>query len=90
MDFVENYIEYIQQCATCKAIEISENTGRFCDFEDFRQEIILWIVRRAGSYNPKRGRPSTYISMTSATAKKRIMRKMNRGKNRMIKDAIPL
>lgn len=90
MDFAEKYIGYILQCATCKAIEIAENTGRFGDIEDFKQEIILWIVRRSEAYNPQRGRPSTYISLTSATAKKRIMRKLNRAKNRMIRDAIPL
>jgi len=35
-------------------------------------------------------KPSTFISMTAATAKKRILRRLRRAKNRIIADAVPL
>ena len=90
MDFITKHMTYVIQCANCRAIEIAEITGRFGETEDFRQEILMWLIRRAGSYNSERGKPTTFISMTAATAKKRILRRLRRAKNRIITDAIPL
>ena len=90
MDFVTRHLEYIQQCANCRAIEIAETAGRFADVEDYRQEILVWIVRRQHLFNARRGKPTTFIAMTAETAKKRILRRLRRGKNRIINDAIPL
>ena len=90
MDFISRHITYAKQCANCRAIEIAEITGRYADTEDFKQEFLMWLVRRAHSYNSQRGKPTTFISMTAATAKKRILRRLRRAKNRIIADAIPL
>jgi DNA-directed RNA polymerase specialized sigma24 family protein len=90
MDFVTKHLTYIIQSANCRAIEIAEITGRHGDVEDFRQEILVYLVRRAPTYNPDRGKPTTFISMITTTAKKRMLRRMRRAKNRIITDAIPL
>ncbi len=90
MDFITRHMTYVMQCANCRAIEIAETTGRFGDVEDFRQEILMYLVRLAPAYNPGRGKPSTFISMMAVTAKKRILRRLRRTKNRIITDAIPL
>ena len=90
MDFIEENMDYILQCAKCRAIEIGETTGLFGDVEDYTQEIIVWIIRRAPSFDPRRGKPSTFISMIAGTAKRRILRRLRRSKNRMIRDAVPL
>lgn len=90
MDFIEKHLKYAEQCAFCRAIEIAEITGRFSEIEDFKQDILVWLLRRAKSYDPTRGKPLTFISMTAATAKKRILRRLRRAKNRIFTDAIPL
>ncbi|MBQ9502850.1 MAG: hypothetical protein IJU70_11885 [Lentisphaeria bacterium] len=90
MDFITKHMDYAMQCASCRAIEIAEITGRYRETEDFRQEILLLLIRRAPSYNPERGKPTTFISMIAVTAKKRILRRLHRTKNRIITDAIPL
>ena len=90
MEFIEKHLAYAEQCAFCRAIEIAEITGRFSEIEDFKQDILVWLLRRAKSYDPQRGKPSTFISMTAATAKKRILRRLRRAKNRIFDDAIPL
>ena len=90
MDFINKHLQYVEQCAFCRAIEIAEITGRFAEVEDFKQDILVWLLRREGSYDPRRGKPSTFISMTAATAKKRILRRLRRAKNRIIADAVPL
>lgn len=90
MDFLKNNWQYIEQSANCRALEIAEITRRFGDLDDFRQEIYLWVVRRAPDYNAKRGNATTFIAMTTATAKKRILRRLRRFKNRMIRDAVSI
>jgi len=90
MDFVEENMDYILQCAECRAVEIAEQTGLFRDVEDFKQEVVVLILRRAHSFDPRRGKPATFISMLAKTAQRRILRRLRRSKNRMIRDAVPL
>lgn len=90
MDFFKKNWDYIEQSVSCRAMEIAEITCRFGDIDDFRQEIYLWLVRRAPDYNAERGATTTFIAMTTATAKKRILRRLRRFKNRMIRDAVSI
>ena len=90
LDFLKQHWAYADQCANCRAIEIANITGRHSDIEDFKQEILVWIMRRAGSYNAQRGKPTTFIAMASSTAKKRILRRQNRQKHKVLFDAVPL
>ena len=90
MDFLTKHMAYAEQCAQCRAIEIAELTGRFGDVEDFKQEILVALVKAAPNYKASRGRPSTFISMAATSAKRKILRKLRRNKQRIITDAIPL
>ena len=90
MDFLTKHMAYAEQCAQCRAIEIAELTGRFGDVEDFKQEILVHLVKTAPKYKASRGRPSTFISMAATSAKRKILRKLRRNKSRIINDAIPL
>ena len=84
MLFVEQNFPYIKECAECRAREIAEILGNRSDIDDHIQDIYYWICKRAVSYDPKRGTPKTFIAMAAVTAKKRILRKYLRKKNRMI------
>ena len=90
MDILKQHWPYAERCAHFGAIEIADITGRHSDIEDFQQEILVWIMRRAGSYSAKRGKPTTFIAMASSTAKKRILRRLNRQKHKVLFDAVPL
>ncbi|MBE6380051.1 MAG: hypothetical protein E7047_03895 [Lentisphaerae bacterium] len=89
-DIIQRNWTYIERCACCNALQIARATGRYSDIEDFKQEIYLWIVKRASEYSSARAKETTYISMIVETGKRKILRRLRRYKNRMIYDATPI
>ena len=87
MGFFEKNFSYIKECAECRAREITNLLNTKDDFQDYVQDIYIWVMKRADKYDPQRSKPTTYIAMITQTAKKRIIRKCLRKKNRILSDA---
>lgn len=87
MSVVDDELTYAIQCAECRAIQIAKQTKQWQDVQDYKQDILLDIINHADSYNPAKAKPKTFIAMLSVTAMKRILRRLNNKKNRIIKNA---
>lgn len=51
---------------------------RRLDFEDLRQEAVLWIVRLHGGFDPRRASPSTWIYLMVRRARQALLETTNR------------
>ena len=86
MCFFEKHYEYINACATIRAWEIANSTGRH-DIEDYKQEMFLYLIRHIDAYRPERSCPHTFINLLMSSAKKIVLRSLARNKNRIISQA---
>ena len=75
---IEDNWAYIQATATAKAVEIAQCTGRMADVDDFRQDMLAYLVRRADRYDPRRARAKTFINMLLHYGKRDLLRRMYR------------
>lgn len=80
----------IKATATAKAVEIARHSGRMSDVEDFTQDVLCYLIERAGQYNSKRSQPKTFINMILTYAKKDLLRRMYRMKRRTIIKTVEL
>ena len=90
MKLLEDNWDYIKATATAKAVEIARHSGRMSDVEDFTQDVLCYLIERAGQYNPKRSQPKTFINMILTYAKKDLLRRMYRMKRRTITKTVEL
>lgn len=86
MSFFEKHYEYIEACAVARAWEIAYATGRY-DIDDYKQDMLVHLIKQVHRYNPERACPHTFINMLMTSAKRTILRKMGRNKNRIISQA---
>ena len=88
MEFFENNWQYIQSNAAAKAVEIATKTGRLADIEDFKQEILLFLVRRGYRFDQEKGQATTFIEVCMDSARKNIIRNIYRKRKRFIIDTV--
>lgn len=87
MGFVEQHWDYINQTASVHAIEIATLTRRWMYLEDYKQEMIIYLVKNANKYNAKKSKPATFINMVLHSSKSSIIRHHYRHKNQIIDGA---
>lgn len=86
MSFFEKCFTYIDACATARAWEIAYTTNRY-DIDDYKQDMFLYVAKGIDRFNPERSCPHTFINMLITSAKKNVLRSLNRQKNKIISDA---
>lgn len=84
----DEYFDYIDRCATIHAREIDVLTGRD-DWQDNRQELLLYVWRRCWRYDAKKSKAQTFISGLIRDKRHSILRHMQRKKITIIQKAIP-
>jgi RNA polymerase sigma factor (sigma-70 family) len=83
MDIIKDNWQYIQATAQSKAVEIAQHVKRIGDIEDFTQDLLLFLLKRAKRYRPDRGQPKTFINMILTFGQKDMIRRMFRNKRRV-------
>jgi len=86
-NIVEVHIDYIQCTAEIQAWRVVRRTGRTEDLRDFKQEILLQIIRSAPRYDNSRSRPKTFIAMVARQAATKIIARLMSRKEGIIRNA---
>ena len=84
----EETLKYAIRCASVRAAQISNITGRPGDRDDFRQQILLRIVKNFHLFDPKKGSIKTFLNIVAHSESKNILFNLKTWKNRIIRDAI--
>lgn len=81
-------LDYATQCATVQAFRIAHIAGRAGDWQDYRQQILLRIIRTLPRFDRKKGNIKTFLNIVAYSECRTILRNLRAGKNRIISDAI--
>lgn len=81
-------LDYATQCASVQAFRIARTIGRMGDYEDYRQQILLRIIKNYKYFDRKKGGIKTFLNVVAYSESRTILRNLRAGKNRIISDAI--
>lgn len=72
MCFFDENLDYIDKCAEFHAREINRVIP-FCDYEETKQDLMLYVWRCKDQYRTKRASTHTFISTLIKTKRRRII-----------------
>lgn len=74
---VDEFMEYIIQCAECRAVQVARASQDWSSVQDYQQDIVLYVIRHANAFNQNKGKPKTFIDLLARRAAINIIRHIN-------------